>query len=447
MARRNHGLRKICACRKAQWTRCLHAWHFNFKPRGRPPVRFSLDAELGRHIESRTEAEREATTIRSAILTGTFERAADRRAREQCEAEAAARRPTAGSAVTFDRYIKIYVERSSQASGKTTWRADEWLLGKVADHLAADGQRLGNWPVAAITEDELEAFHASLVTAGRAASTRNHYVHVIKAAFRWAARKGYIVRSPISDDSSLVRSKHAQRARRVTPEEEAKLLSAAQDIGRGASTRIYGLIVAAIETGCRLGELLGLQWGDVDLDRSELRVRGENTKDAETRRLPISIRLAGVLEMARVGPGGTKYSTSHYVFGVLGERVKRTKKAWETCVLRAHGHEPRWAKNGKLCPASRATLHGIDLRFHDLRHEAGSRWLEGGWPIHHVKEMLGHANISQTDTYLNVGRLGLHESMKRFDDVRCKTVASQLPIDPGLTRNADQHEAGKDLLH
>lgn len=65
----------------------------------------------------------------------------------------------------------------------------------------------------------------------------------------------------------------------------------------------------------------------------------------------------------------------------------------------------------------------------------GSRWLEGGWPIHHVKEMLGHANMGQTDTYLNVGRMGLHESMKRFDDARCKTIASRPPIDPGLARN------------
>jgi hypothetical protein len=61
--------------------------------------------------------------------------------------------------------------------------------------------------------------------------------------------------------------------------------------------------------------------------------------------------------------------------------------------------------------------------------------------------MLGHANISQTDTYLNVGRMGLHESMKRFDDVRCKTVASQSPIEHGPARNAEQHEAPKDLLH
>jgi integrase len=447
MAVRNNGLRKICGCRKANWTRCAHAWHFNFKPRSGPPFRFSLDAELGRHIDSKTEAEKEATNIRAAILAGTFERAADRVARKQREAEETARRPTSGSVVTFDAYTKIYVERASQASGKTTWKTDKWLLGRVADHLAAGGRRLGDMPIAAITEDELEAFHSSLVTAGRAASTRNHYVHLIKAAFRWAARKGYITRSPISDDSALVRSKHAQRARRITPNEEAALLKAARELTHGAGGRVYGLIVAAIETGCRLGELLGWQWADVDLDRREVRVRGENTKDEETRRLPISTRLAAVLEMAQTGPDGKKYSTGAYVFGVLGERVKRTKKAWETCVLRAHGHEPRWAKNGKLCPESRAALRAIDLRFHDLRHEAGSRWLEGGWPIHHVKEMLGHANISQTDTYLNVGRMGLHESMKRFDDVRCKTVASQPPIEHGLPRNGEQHEAGKDLLH
>jgi integrase len=225
-----------------------------------------------------------------------------RRAREQREAEEAARPATSGpvvTVVTFDAHIKIYVERVSQASGKTTWKADKWLLGKVADHLAADGRRLGDMPIVAITGDELEAFYKSLVTASRAASTRNHYVHLIKAAFRWAARKAYITRSPISDDSALVRSKHAQRARRITPNEEAALLRAAHELTRGAGVRVCGLIVAAIETGCRSGELLGWQWADVDLDRREVRVRGENTKDEETRRLPISTRLAAVLEMAQ----------------------------------------------------------------------------------------------------------------------------------------------------
>ena len=186
---------------------------------------------------------------------------------------------------------------------------------------------------------------------------------------------------------------------------------------------------------------------DVDLDRCEVRVRGEHTRDEETRRLPISARLAAVLEMAKTDIVGEPYPPTAFVFGVLGERVKRTKEAWETCVLHAHGHEPQWAKKGKLGPESRAALRMIDLRFHDLRHEAGSRWLEAGWPIHHMKEMLGHANISQTDTYLNVSRMGLHESMKRSDEVRCKTVASQPPIAYKLPRNDDRYEARKDLLH
>jgi site-specific recombinase XerD len=74
---------------------------------------------------------------------------------------------------------------------------------------------------------------------------------------------------------------------------------------------------------------------------------------------------------------------------------------WTTCVLKAHGHQPMWTPKGWLTPESQAVLHAIDLHFHDLRHEAGSRLLEAGWPLHHVQHMLGHANLSQTSTYLN----------------------------------------------
>lgn len=53
-------------------------------------------------------------------------------------------------------------------------------------------------------------------------------------------------------------------------------------------------------------------------------------------------------------------------------------------------------------------------------------------PVHHVKELLGHANIKTKDTYLNVTKTGLHESRRRFDEcaLRCKIVASKAPIDP-----------------
>jgi integrase len=74
------------------------------------------------------------------------------------------------------------------------------------------------------------------------------------------------------------------------------------------------------------------------------------------------------------------------------------------------------------------------LHFHDLRHDAGSRFVEAGWPLHHVKDMLGHANLEQTSTYLNVTLAGLQESMRRYDEARklCKPVASEGTINPRL---------------
>ena len=83
----------------------------------------------------------------------------------------------------------------------------------------------------------------------------------------------------------------------------------------------------------------------------------------------------------------------------------------------------------------------------DLRHEAGCRWLEAGWPIHHVQEMLGHANLSQTSTYLHAAEMGLQESMKRFDASRDKPVANATEIEPPLVRHGDEQKDGKELLH
>ncbi|MBE3133295.1 MAG: tyrosine-type recombinase/integrase, partial [Acidobacteria bacterium] len=45
-----------------------------------------------------------------------------------------------------------------------------------------------------------------------------------------------------------------------------------------------------------------------------------------------------------------------------------------------------------MTPEARAAYRQIDLHFHDLRHEAGSRLLESGWPLHYVQHMLGHLN-------------------------------------------------------
>jgi hypothetical protein len=62
--------------------------------------------------------------------------------------------------------------------------------------------------------------------------------------------------------------------------------------------------------------------------------------------------------------------------------------------------------------------------------------------------MLGRANISQTDTYLNAGQFALHESTQRLDEARRgNPVAIDPPAEHRLPSHEEQTEAPKDLLH
>jgi integrase len=89
-----------------------------------------------------------------------------------------------------------------------------------------------------------------------------------------------------------------------------------------------------------------------------------------------------------------------------------------TAVLKAHGHTPALTDTANLDAESRATLEGIDLHFHDLRREAGSRWLEGGVPLHTIRDWLGHTSIAQTSTYLAGIIRTQHDAMEQFEKRR-----------------------------
>jgi integrase len=94
------------------------------------------------------------------------------------------------------------------------------------------------------------------------------------------------------------------------------------------------------------------------------------------------------------------------------------------------------------------TKAGIaDLHFHDLRHQWASRLRESGWQRHQVKEMLGRANINQTNTYVNAGRIELQDAMRRLDVSRCSPVANESEQAPPLDRNDDEQPASKSLVN
>ncbi|MCX6544433.1 MAG: tyrosine-type recombinase/integrase [Acidobacteria bacterium] len=140
------------------------------------------------------------------------------------------------------------------------------------------------------------------------------------------------------------------------------------------------------------------------------------TKTRRDRRIPISSRLKAILEMRVFDPNGQPFPADKYVFGnVVGQKLLSIKRAWMTAVLKANGVEATYNDVANLSPESRAAFAKINLHVHDLRREAGSRWLEGGVPLHTVRDWLGHTSIAQTSTYLSGTQQTQHDAMKAFD--------------------------------
>ena len=197
----------------------------------------------------------------------------------------------------------------------------------------------------------------------------------------------------------------------LSPAETKRLLEAA----RGES--VEGLVVLAVSTGLRLGEALGLQWPDIDLDRRQLRVnkslqrvpeRGLLLTETKTRRsrrsIVLPIRTPEALRSQRVRQAdqrraaGSQWNEGGFVFTASTGRPldhSNVQRNFRRIVRKAR--LPR-------------------MRFHDLRHSCASLLLAEGVSPRVVMETLGHSRISvTTDTYTHVMPALMREAAAAMD--------------------------------
>ena len=278
----------------------------------------------------------------------------------------------------------------------------------------------------------------------------NRNLGSLRALFNWAVKVGYLAQTPFKRGTETVvkLSREGSRSRRLHADEEARLLAV-------CAPSLRAIVDAALETGMRRGELLSLQWTQVEgvtvngstmtwAPKAELVLPALKTKTKRDRRIPISSRLKAVLEMRRLDPAGQPMLPNAYVFGnEIGQRVQSVKRAWARAVLKAHGHTPTYTETAQLTAASRATLEAIDLHFHDLRREAGSRWFDGGVPLHTIRDWLGHTNIAQTSTYLAGTMQTQHAAMQQFEDRRAALQQLATDVETG-GRKRTRSAVGRD---
>ena len=298
------------------------------------------------------------------------------------------------------------------------------ICGTSLPRPTGGGVPFGAWHLTDIVTDTIERYREARRATGTGDGGTNRSVSRLRALYNWAVRVGYVEATPFKRGTEPVikLARETPRSRRLNADddEEAHIMAA-------CNPHLRAVMEAALETGLRRGELSSLQWTQVDglrvrgatltwAPRADLVLPWPKTKTRRDRRIPISSRLKSILEMRRFDPAGAPLPLDSYVFGdEIGQQVKSSKRAWQTAVLKAHGHAPTYTKTMNLTATSRATLATIDLHFHDLRREAGSRWLEGGVPLHTIRDWLGHTSIAQTSTYLSGTMKTQHDAMRQFE--------------------------------
>ena len=201
----------------------------------------------------------------------------------------------------------------------------------------------------------------------------------LSAVFREAKKRGHCTENPCRG-VSLPRVNN-KLIRCLSDDQEKKLLAA-------CTKGLADVVLTALLSGLRRGELFDLRRGDIDFKNGILTV--VHGKGEKMRHIPIVPELKEVLERQPVHVKDGK--PSPYVFN-----NPQTSTGWVDI-------KKAWARALRVA--------GIrDFRFHDLRHTFASRLVQRGVPIKAVQELLGHADIKMTMRYAHLAPHNLRDAV------------------------------------
>ena len=293
---------------------------------------------------------------------------------------------------TVGSWLEVWMENYAKVKLRpSTFKTSQ---GFLKNHIKP---QIGSIPLADLTSLDLQRFYKHLLDGGRvdrieakkkpkglAPKTVRNIHQIISSALKLAIEQRLIARNP-ADGCALPKAERKEM-QTLPVEQLTSFLREAKDSG------VFALYYIDLTTGLRRGELLGLKWSDIDLEKGDLRVQRQigringkiiemplKTKNAY-RTLPLSADAISVLMQQR-----RKTGNSEWVFPS--------------------------PTGGPMSPDS--VLHMLQrvlkraglprIRFHDLRHTFATMALQNGVDVKTVSSMLGHYSAGFTlDTYAHV---------------------------------------------
>jgi len=244
---------------------------------------------------------------------------------------------------------------------KRSWSRDELSLKHLNGFF-------GDRRLSEITPKDIDDYKESRL-ASVAPATVNRELEVLKHSFNLADRWGkFFGKNPVSRAGMLPLNNQVERI--LTCKEEERLLEV-------SPSHLGDIIICALNTGMRKGEVLSLRWDNIDLENGVITLQASNTKSKRIRKIPTNSTLRTTLLKLRL-----KTSGSEYVFLSSDDKPYTRQDSLNRVFIGALNH---------------AGIKG--LRFHDLRHTFATRAVESGCSIVALSKVLGHADIKTTMRY------------------------------------------------
>lgn len=278
---------------------------------------------------------------------------------------------------SFDEILLLYikakdVDRRVKSTAKNLYR---YFTGKAMSQIG---------------DLEIKSYIRSRLSEGVAAGTVNKEIGLLSAAINFAnSEYGWELKNPVT-------GKKLQEpegvVRWITTEEAERLMEAARGLTK--APWLEDFIRLALNTGCRAGELLGLEWSRVDLEKGFFILEAEHQKNRRRSSVPINAD-ASVALLSRSEFIKNHCPNSPWVFCRKdGNQLQSLKKSW----------------------ASACRLAGIEnFRIHDQRHTFASWLVMENVPLYTVSKVLRHSTVKMTEKYAHLNPQNLKDAVGVLD--------------------------------